>query len=192
MLVEWFVDADTCKVNCPAVNIFFDTWAFLPMVLEKCIIWIIPFGEIYLLQMIAVTAVPPVTTDPQNPSSYGTPLAAWLWWPIQIIQTAWATLPRSARSSTSTLLATILNIVRLSAINLWPTTTLLTCTTLFCWWYLSNLSTLQLLGRNICFCSRGINKQVCQPSPWFIILPNRVSLLFASHLTAWQKFFKRL
>ncbi|PBK88216.1 hypothetical protein ARMGADRAFT_1168141 [Armillaria gallica] len=25
MLVEWFVDADTCKVNCPEVNIFFDT-----------------------------------------------------------------------------------------------------------------------------------------------------------------------
>ncbi|SJL16605.1 uncharacterized protein ARMOST_20131 [Armillaria ostoyae] len=28
MLVEWFVNADTCKINCPEVNIFFDTNLF--------------------------------------------------------------------------------------------------------------------------------------------------------------------
>ncbi len=49
----------------------------------------------------------------------------------------------------------------------------------------------QLPIRNICFCPRGIDKQVCLPSNRFSVPINCVSFFFPSHLTTWQNLFER-
>ncbi len=54
------------------LNIFFDTWVIVSLVLKRCTILIILFGEIYFPQMQDVKTARIVTTGSQIQSSGGT------------------------------------------------------------------------------------------------------------------------